>query len=143
MGHRDGVRSLVLDTNVLLSFLTDRDPSQRRLAEPLFQAAARGALRLVVPQIVLVETSFILRNVYRQPAAEIAQIVREALALPGVEPSDPAVWGLVLDLWPRVVEGLPDALIAAAAKLGRHDGVATFDRRLARALPKIGLESHW
>ncbi|MGH9465345.1 MAG: PIN domain-containing protein [Thermoanaerobaculia bacterium] len=137
------MRSLVLDTNVLLSFLTDRDPSQQQLAEKLFEAAARGELRLIVPQIVLVELTFVLRNLYQRSVEEIAETLSKALALPGVEPADPTAWALVLELWPRVVDGLPDALIAAVAKLGRHDGVATFDRRLARVLSTIGVESHW
>lgn len=41
------MRQILLDTNVLVSYLTDRDPEQQKKAEALFEQAAAGTLALI------------------------------------------------------------------------------------------------
>lgn len=135
------MRSIVLDTNVLVSFLTDRDAGQQARAADLIERGVRGELRLVLPQIVATELVYVLTNLYERPAGETAAVLRDLLATPGIEPVDELPWTRLLDLWPETVPGFADAALVALGKAGRHDAVATFDRGLRRALVRLGQEA--
>lgn len=49
------MKRVVLDTNVLVSFLTDRNAEQQEQASALFEAASSGKTELVLHQIVITE----------------------------------------------------------------------------------------
>ncbi|HVT16427.1 MAG TPA: PIN domain-containing protein [Thermoanaerobaculia bacterium] len=137
------MKKIILDTNVVVSFLTDRNQEQQEQAGRLFAAAADGEVALVVPQAVITELVYVLRNFYGREAREVAATIDDLLALPGVTVVDEVAWPLVLDLWPEKIPEFADALLAAIARHGRYDAVATFDLKLRRALEREGLLSHW
>jgi predicted nucleic acid-binding protein len=134
---------VLVDTNVLVSFLTDRDASQQEQAANLFAAAANGEPTLVLHQVVITELVYVLANVYGLAAAEVAATVGDLLALPGVATIDDLAWPVVLDLWPDELPGFSDAILSAVAQVGRFEVVATFDLKLRRALRRRGLRSYW
>lgn len=134
---------VVIDSNVLVSFLTDRNPAQQELAAALLSSAADGEPKLILPQSVILELVFVLSNVYDLAAPAVAAAVADLLDLPGVTVHDELAWPLVLELWPQTIAGFGDAVIAAVARRGHYDAIATFDLKLRRALPRIGIRSHW
>jgi predicted nucleic acid-binding protein len=134
---------ILVDTNVLVSFLTDRDAAQQDQAAHLFAAAESGDSALVLHQIVLTELVYVLSNHYGLAAAEVSATLADLLALPGVATVDKLVWPLVLGLWPERIPGFADAVLVAAARDGRLEVVATFDLKLRRALKRHGLRSYW
>lgn len=137
------MKQIVVDTNVLLSFLTDRNEEQQNRAAALFQAAAVGEHVLVLPQVVLTEMVYVLLNVYAVAAAEVARTIADLLGMPGVHPHDELPWNQVLELWPAQIPSFGDAAIASVARQGRHDAVATFDLKLSRQLRRLDLASLW
>ncbi len=134
------MKSVVVDTNVVLSFVTDRDPRQQRRAARLFESAASRELLIVLPQAVLIEIVYVLRNVYRVPDAEIAGLLGDLLEMPNVEVVDEVPWRSVLELWPRTIAELADAMLVTVSKAGGH-ALASFDRRLTRGLRRFGVAS--
>lgn len=137
------MKSVVVDTNVLVSFLTDRDPEQQARAAELLERGLRRELRLILPQIVATELVYVLTNLYERPVGEAASVLRDLLGTPGVEPVDELPWSLVLDLWPAAVSGFANAVLVAVAKRGKHDAVATFDRELQRTLDELAPPPYW
>jgi predicted nucleic acid-binding protein len=137
------MNQILVDTNVLVSFLTDRDASQQEKAAELFAAAASGGAALVLHQVVITELVHVLSNVYRLAAADVAATVGDLLALPGVATLDEIAWPVVLDLWPGKIPGFTDAVLAAVAQVGRYEVIATFDLKLRRALRRRGTRSCW
>ncbi len=137
------MRRILLDTNVLLSFLTDRDPRQQAMAGELFEQAAERALELVVAQTTLAECVYVLENLYEMSPDDVATLCRRLLRLPGVEMRDAVVWDLVFELWPTSVADFGDAVLATVAKTEHLDALATFDRRFRRSLARLGIETHW
>ena len=137
------MKTIVLDTNVLLSFLTDRDARQQEKAARLLDAAATGELTLVLHQMVITELVYVLRNLYGVDPADIAATIEEVLGMPGVAPVDEIVWSRVLDFWPAKIADFTDAALAAVAAHGRYDAIATFDRPFARRLVKQGVAAYW
>lgn len=134
---------VVLDTNVLVSFLTDRDPSQQAQAARLLTRAAAGEIQVILHQSVAMELAYVLRNLYSLSSEDIAPLLRDLLALPGVVVTDRLPWSTVLDLWPSRVPDLADAILAAVASVDRCDAIATFDRAFRRRMAKLGVKSYW
>jgi predicted nucleic acid-binding protein len=128
------VQRVVVDANVLLSFITGRIEKQRDTAKALLLAAAEGELSAIVPQFVVFETVYVLQATYRLPGNELAPMIRDLIALPGVLFIDECPWKRVLDLWPSPFPSIADAAIVAIAANNRYDAVATFDQKLAKCL---------
>jgi len=80
------VKRLLLDTNVLISFLTNRNRAQQDRATELLESAADGHLDLLVHQAVLFELAHVLLNLYGRKPEEVRQILEGLLSLPGVVP---------------------------------------------------------
>ena len=137
------MKRVVVDTNVLISFLTDRDSRQQARAARLFEAAAAGDVQLILHQLVATELIYVLRAVYAVDAGEVAATLHDLLALPGVTPTDELPWPAVFALWPRKVEGFVDAALVAVTRAGQHDALATFDGRFLRQLSRLGVGTDW
>ena len=137
------MRRVLVDTNVLLSFLTDRNAAQQRQAAALLEEAASGASQLLLHQCVLTELVYVLRNLYERESRNVAAILRDLFELPGIEPVDALAWPRVLDLWPAPLKDFGDAVLVAAGVQHRADAVATFDRDLARRLSRFRLADYW
>lgn len=134
---------VVVDTNVLVSFLTDRDLPQQGQAASLLTRAAAGEIQVILHQTVAMELAYVLRNLYRMNSEDVALLLRDLLALPGVVVTDRLPWSTVLDLWPSHVPDLADAILAAVASVDRCDAIATFDRTFRRRMAKLGVKSFW
>ena len=132
------MKRVVIDTNVLTSFLTDRNAEQQAQATELFEAAAEGGTELILHQMVISEMVYVLRNLYEVDVAEIAGMIDDLLCYPGVRPVDDVVWSRVLQLWPDEFKDFADAALAAVALEERYEAVATFDRAFARRLRGAG-----
>ena len=137
------MRHIVLDANVLISFLTDRDEQQQKQAATLFRDAVRGEHVLVLPQVSLLDMVHVLLKIYRRSRVEAAEMLNRLLAMPGVVTADEISWAVILVLWPNKTSSLTDAAIAAATRQGRYDAVATFDVPFSKLLRREGLASYW
>lgn len=137
------MRRVLVDTNVLVSFLTDRDRSQQERAAELLASAADGKLELMVHQSVLFELAYVLLNLYGTSPAEVRGILVALTMLPGVRLIDELSWSEVLRIWPETFPDLADAALAAAYRDVHADGIATFDKKFIRRLERAGLQPAW
>jgi predicted nucleic acid-binding protein len=137
------VRRVVVDANVLLSFILDRDEKQRAAAKALLLRAAEGDLVAIVPQFVIFEVVYVLQSTYRIPTTALNPMMRDLIGLPGLLLIDECPWKRVIDVWPDPLPSLADAAIAAVASTNRYDAVATFDRKLAKRLQDFGVAAYW
>lgn len=131
---------VIIDTNVFLSAVTDRNPGQRERAEALFRAAAGGQAGIVIPQSIVFEIAYVLSSVYKRDAATIRVMLRDLAALPGVELVDELPFASWMELWERHFPDPTDAAVAAVA-MDTGSIVATFDRKFARRLVEVRVET--
>lgn len=134
---------VLLDTNVLVSFLIDRDSVQQERAAELLDRAADNELEAIIHQFVIAELIYVLTTTYATPKATVAEAVRDLLSLPGAVLRDAMPWTVVLELWPEEIGDFTDACLLAIAEAGNVDRIATFDRRLIRRLRARGLTPLW
>ncbi len=137
------MKRVLVDTNVIASFLTDRNQAQQAKAAELLEAAEARRVEVVVHQLVAAELVYVLLNVYGASRGETAGTLRDLLALPGLRTVDVLPWPRVFELWPALMPDFADAALAATAESEPGTEVATFDASLRRRLARLGLVSHW
>src|SRR5205814_355220 len=101
---------------------------QGQAAKALLMKAEEGEVAIILPQFVLFEVVYVLQSTYRIPGTELAPMIRDLIALPGVLPVDECPWNRVMEYWPTPLPSLADAAIVAVAAASRYDAIATFDQ---------------
>ena len=135
------MQRVVVDASVFLSALVHRNDEQRDAAKALLLKAEDGELEVILPQFVVFEIVYVLQSTYRIPGSELAPMLRDLIALPGVLVIDECLWKRVLDYWPAPLPSLADAAIVAASK--RYDAIATFDQKLGKRAKDLGVATYW
>ena len=88
-----------LDTNVLLRYFTNDDPTKAEAALAVLQRVERGDERVVVSPIVVFEVVFTLQRTYKMPKEAIRRLFWRILSLRGVHLADKAGMHAAFDLY--------------------------------------------
>lgn len=129
-GARETHRPILCDTNVIVRILTaDQPVLARAAAQWLDDAAPRS---VVVTDIVVAETGYVLTSVYNLAPTEAAGILAEFISLPCIDVSDHVVWLDALDLWGQGRLDLANAHLAAIARRVEGGAVLSFDKDFDR-----------
>jgi predicted nucleic acid-binding protein len=137
------MRQVLVDANVFLSFLVERNEQQRAAAKALIDSAGDGEIEAFVTQFAVFEVTFVLQSFYGMPIPRVAELARDMVALPGVTAIDDCPWRKVFEYWPERLPGLADAATVAIAIANRYDAVATFDQKMLKRMRSLGVESYW
>ena len=119
-----------LDTNVLVRYIAQDEPSQAALATKLlesFSAEAPG----FVSTVTLVETVWVLARAYKTEKAEILRIVEGLLRARELLVEDAETHYLALNQFEATTVDYADAVIAQAGRRAGCEFTATFDQRTA------------
>jgi predicted nucleic acid-binding protein len=135
------VKKCIIDTNALISFVTDRNPVQQDKIARLLDAAVQLKLRVLCPQNVLTEFIYVMDSVYGIPKTEIRDIVNDFIKLPGIEIVHRINLKTLFAFWPERVPDYGDAIIATLCKDTTGSSVATFDRKFRIILKKLDLST--
>jgi predicted nucleic-acid-binding protein len=136
------VRRYVIDTNALISYVTDRNPQQQQKIAPLFESAAHMKAVIFCHQHVLTEFIYVLDRIYRVPKDEIGRMIKDLIEMPGIEVIQEVDFKTVLSWWPDPISDFGDALIAATGKTRTGSLVVTFDRKFAAHLKALDINIH-
>jgi predicted nucleic-acid-binding protein len=123
---------IALDTNVLVRFLVEDDPRQCRKARDLLARCVADEEEILLTDIVLCETVWVLSVSYRLTRAEIADALDQLLRARGLVLQDAAQVHRALAAFRDGRGDFADYLIRAVARSFGCDRVATFDRKLLR-----------
>ena len=113
------MQRVVVDANVFLSLLVHRNDQQREAAKTLLLKAEDGEVAVILPQFVIFEIVYVLQSSYRIQPSELASIVRDLIALPGVLVVDECPWKRVLEYWPAPISSVADAALVALDESNR------------------------
>ncbi len=121
----------LVDTNILLRFLSGEPAGQAKAAKRLFASAAAGDVLLDVSPVVVAETIYTLQSYYEVDRKEAATQLLALLKLHGVKVGESA---RVFDALTRLRTsnvGFADAYLASASA-AEGVPIASFDRDFDR-----------
>ena len=130
------MKKIIIDTNCLLSFVTDRNAQQQEKISRLFQEAGQLKKIIVCHHHVLSEFVFVLSSVYAIETSRIHAVISDLIVMPGVKPVSEVNMKTVLSLWPAIIPDYGDAVIAAYCKDTKGTSVVTFDKKFIKAMKK-------
>ena len=130
-------RRAVIDTNLLVRYLTEDDPGKANDVKRLLVKAARDEVRLLIPSVVIAELVWVLQSFYRLDRSEIAPLLNAILHTRGVEVGDKALVSEAIALYRDGTQDFIDAWIVAYAKTAGARSVYTFDRKHFKGIEDI------
>lgn len=122
-----------LDTNVLVRYLTQDDPGQARRANAVVAERTSGGERCFVGPIVLCELTWVLREAYGRPKADLVKTLDLILATKQFEIGEKDLVREALDAYRTGRGDFADYLIGAGHTHAGCAETVTFDRRLGGA----------
>jgi predicted nucleic acid-binding protein len=118
---------LLLDTNVIVRFLTGDHPAHSPRSRKLFARAAAGDVTLVVTHLALAETAWVLQSFYSLDRDAIAAALKDLIESKGIEVENKATLLSALRNFTQTDVNFVDAYHAAVAA-AESIAIASFDR---------------
>ena len=120
---------VVVDTNLLVRYLTEDDPAKAMAVDALLKKASRGKIKILLPSVVAAELVWVLECFYRMSREEISELVFAILNTPGVDVQDGAVISAAIRLYSLTNIDFVDAWIIEFAKAKGVTRIHTFDTK--------------
>ena len=136
------MKKYVIDTNAMISFVTDRNLEQQEKITPFFESSARLKSRILCHQHILTEFIYVLDRVYQIQKTKIRAMVTDFIDMPGIEVIQEIDFNIVLSCWPKPVPDFGDAVIASVAMVQKGSIVVSFDRKFVKKLNALKINSY-
>lgn len=117
-----------IDTNVIIRHLTG-DPADMAARATAFLADAD---ELLLSDLIVAETVYVLESFYEVPRAEVARLVRSVVGFPTMRTLDSALLLRSLEIYEIHGIDFAEAYLAASAEIAGIRRIASFDRSLDR-----------
>jgi len=122
------MRKRVLDTNVIIRFLTNDSPELSRRAELIFRRAKKS--QLIIPDFILMEIVWVLLSFYGLKKEEVIEKLEAMLTFIKFDFNRP-VLRRAIDLYRSFNISFVDAYLLAWTKT-KSISLVTFDRQLKK-----------
>jgi len=122
-----------IDSNVLLRFLLSDHPEHSSAARDLIQRIAEGKIQAWTTELVISELVYVLTGpLLRRERTEVAEVLRELVALPGLALDKREVVQAAMEIWVTKNVDWIDAYHAALARARGESRLYSFDRDFDR-----------
>ena len=118
----------LLDTNVLIRFLTSDKTKKFRGVYTLFESLEQGDLRVELKLIVLFQVVFVLRSFYSVPREDIAVVMQGILKYKGIIVKEKKIVRRMLELWHDSKLDNVDCYLIACLEGDRQNILYSYDR---------------
>jgi len=119
----------VIDTNLLVRYLTEDDPDKAQLVEALLIKAGKGEIKIVIPSVIIAELIWVLESYYKMEVGEISQLVGSILNTPGIDTQDKNILREALKIYENKGTDFVDAWIVEFARERNIKTIYTFDKK--------------
>jgi len=123
-----------LDTNVLIRYLVQDDPTQSRKAAGFIEGTASAGEQIMLSNIVLYETVWVLESAYGYPKNEIERVIENLLQTSTLQFESKDIVAAAFEDYCRGKIDFADCLIGRVHSLLGCEPTVTFDTAL-RKLP--------
>lgn len=118
-----------IDTNVLIRHLTGDPPALARRSAAFLDDAEQ----LLLADVIVAETVYVLESFYEVPVAEVAHLVRSIIAFDPIEVMNPPLLLRSLEVYETHGIDYAEAYLVASAEASDVGTIASFDRAIDRA----------
>ena len=122
----------LLDTNVLVRFLTSDENPKYSQSYAFFRSVEQGETQVELKLIVLFQTLFVLKSVYRVEMAAIADALLLLLEYKGLRMSEKRVIRHALELWRDNNLEIVDCYLIACLKKDPGNVIYSYDKDFDR-----------
>ena len=126
----------LLDTNVVLRYLLDDDPSQTAVIKPVFALLRSGEKAALLRESVLAECVYILLDHYGAPKAEVVGHLDDILRYPGIVNRDKPDLREALKIFKENQIDFVDCILVAKSRISDLE-LITFDEQLQKLKRRI------
>jgi len=130
---------LGIDTNVLVRFLVRDDLAQFEKARNLIHQEVSAGNRVVINQLVLLETEWVLRSRYSLTKQQMMETISALLDAPDVQFEDEPAVEEALYVWRDTRADFADCLISARNRRLGCRATASFDAKAAKLPGFMGI----
>ena len=120
---------VVVDTNLLVRYLTEDDPAKAMSVDALLKKARLGKIKILFPSVVVAELVWELESFYRMSREQISELVNAILHTPGIEVQDEAIISGATRFYGQTNIDFVDAWIIEFAKTLGVKKIHTFDTK--------------
>ena len=118
----------LIDTNVLVRFLTnDKSPKYNTLYT-FFESLEKGSIKVELKLIVLFQTAFVLKSYYEVPKDQIIDTLRLLLTFKGINIKEKKIVIRMLDLWQTKGIEIVDCYLIACLEKHKQNILYSYDR---------------
>lgn len=123
---------MALDTNVLVRFLVEDDKTQSKLAKKLVEKAVKDEEEIFIPDLVLVETVWVLKRSHGLKKEATAKVLRMLLGARNLRFESSDRLARAISAYEKGRGGFSGYLIREVASERDCESVATFDQVLQK-----------
>ena len=118
----------LVDTNVLIRFLTfDKGKKYKKLYN-FFQSLERGDIQIELKLIVLFQVAFVLKSFYKIPIEQIADSLLDLLKYKGIRIKEKKIVQHALDIWRQKQADIVDCYLIACLHKDNRILLYSYDR---------------
>lgn len=117
-----------IDTNVLIRHLTGDPPDLAARATAFLGEAEE----LLLADIIVAETVYVLESFYELPVEQVAQLVRSIIVFDPIEVISPPLLLRSLEVYETHRIDYAEAYLVASAEASQVGAIASFDRAIDR-----------
>ena len=117
----------LIDTNVLIRFLTNDKSSKYKKLYAFFNALEKGALKVELKLIVLFQTAFVLKSYYQVPKEDISTSLIALLKFKGIQIKEKNIVMRTLELWHANNIEIVDCYLLACLEKDSQNIIYSYD----------------
>jgi predicted nucleic-acid-binding protein len=122
-------KKVIIDTNLLVRYLTNDEPQKARAVENLLNSAEKGDLKIFIPSIVIAELIWVLESYYQLKSDKINDLIDAIIKTPGIEVADKKIIIPAMELYRENNIDFIDAWLISFAREMDFKTIYTFDKK--------------
>jgi predicted nucleic-acid-binding protein len=121
----------LIDTNVILRFLTMDNETYYRKSCNIFSDIEKGKIKAFIPEFILAETVYVLKRIYNVSKKDIAFALKQLLMIKNINCENKMVVFEALDIYAEKNIDFADSLLCAKMKIENYE-IISFDKDLSK-----------
>lgn len=129
--------AVVIDTNVLIRYVTNDDPEKAERAKLFIEQVEQGNEECVLCESVIAETIWVLTHprTYNLSRDEVVEYIMSLVLLDGVRVQSKTMYLRALEMYKTSKLDFTDCVLAATVESGKASSLATFDSGIVEYFP--------